>query len=104
MRIFVWLLRAAIFLILFAFALNNQHEASVRWFFASEWRSPTVFVLLAAFLLGGLFGVLAMFPTLWRYRRLARKEHRPGFSQSLDTGAHSPSAASPPKLPPPDGL
>ena len=33
MRIFVWLFRAAIFFSLFAFALNNQHDATVKWFF-----------------------------------------------------------------------
>ena len=36
MRIFVWLVRAAIFFTLFAFALNNQHEAAIRWFFGQE--------------------------------------------------------------------
>ena len=33
MKYFLWLLKAAIFFTLFAFALNNQHDASVRWFF-----------------------------------------------------------------------
>jgi len=30
MRIVIWLVRAALFFVLFAFALNNQHEASIR--------------------------------------------------------------------------
>ena len=51
MRIFVWLVRAAIFFTLFAFALNNQHEAAIRWFFGQEWRAPMVFIVLAAFAL-----------------------------------------------------
>ena len=52
MRILSWLLRAFIFFTLFAFALNNQHTASVHWFFGVEWRAPMVFVVLAAFAAG----------------------------------------------------
>jgi uncharacterized integral membrane protein len=76
MRIFVWLFRAAIFFSLFAFALNNQDAASVKWFFGQEWRAPMVFIVLAAFMLGCVFGVLAMVPSWWRHRRVARR-HRP---------------------------
>src|SRR5512144_2053791 len=52
MRFFVWLFRAFLFFALFAFALNNQHDASVKWFFGQEWRAPMVFIVLAAFGLG----------------------------------------------------
>ena len=44
-----WILKAAIFFTLFAFALNNQHEGAVRFFFGTEWRAPMVLVVLAAF-------------------------------------------------------
>ena len=47
-----WILKAAIFFTLFAFALNNQHEASVHFFFGNQWRSPMVLIVLAAFALG----------------------------------------------------
>ena len=40
-----WILKAAIFFTLFAFALNNQHEASVHFFFGTQWRTPLVLVL-----------------------------------------------------------
>ncbi len=76
MRIFVWLFRAAIFFSLFAFALNNQHDATVKWFFGQEWHAPMVFIVLIAFALGAVFGVLAMVPSWWRHRRVARR-HRP---------------------------
>ena len=49
MRILVWLFRALIFFTLFAFALNNQQQANVRWFFGVEWHAPMVIVVLAAF-------------------------------------------------------
>ena len=32
-----WMLKAAIFFTLFAFALNNQHEAEVNFFFGTHW-------------------------------------------------------------------
>ena len=76
MRAFAWLLRSLIFFTLFAFALNNQHEAGIRWFFGQEWRAPMVFIVLAAFALGCAFGVFAMVPSWWRHRRVARK-HAP---------------------------
>ena len=74
MRIFVWLFRAAVFFILFAFALNNSHDAVVRWFFGHEWRAPQVIIVLLAFGLGAAFGVLAMVPAWWRHRRVATRQ------------------------------
>ena len=64
MRILVWLFRALVFFTLFAFALNNQQEAAVRWFFGLEWRAPMVIVVLVAFGAGCAFGVVAMVPSL----------------------------------------
>jgi uncharacterized integral membrane protein len=72
MRFIVRLLQAFVFFTLFAFALNNQQEAAVRWFFGFEWRAPMVIVVLAAFAAGCAFGVLAMVPAWWRHRRAAR--------------------------------
>lgn len=74
MRILVWLFRAFLFFTLLAFALNNQHEASLKWFFGQEWRTPMVFIVLAAFTLGCVFGVFAMLPSWWQHRRAARQQ------------------------------
>lgn len=73
MRIFVWLVRALVFFALFAFAVNNRHEAYVHWFFGQEWRAPMVFIVLAAFALGCAFGVFAMVPSWWKHRRVATR-------------------------------
>ena len=62
MRILVWAFRALIFFTLFAFALNNQQSASVRWFFGVEWHAPMVIVVLVVFAAGCALGVLAMVP------------------------------------------
>jgi len=73
MRFFIWLFRAFVFFALFAFALNNQHDASVKWFFGHEWRAPMVFIVLASFGLGCAFGVFAMVPSWWKHWRVARR-------------------------------
>ena len=80
LRLLQWLLKAAVFFTLFAFALNNQHEASVHFFFGTQWRSPMVLVVLAAFTLGIVVGVLGMVPRWWRHRQLARKAEQASTS------------------------
>jgi uncharacterized integral membrane protein len=103
MRIFVWLIRASIFFTLFAFALNNQQEAGIRWFFGQEWRAPMVFIVLAAFALGCAFGVFAMVPAWWRHRRLARK-HAPVIPAGTETPIAAPARETTIPHPPRDGL
>jgi len=39
MRLILWTLKALVFFTLFAFALNNQHPASVKWFAGESARS-----------------------------------------------------------------
>jgi uncharacterized integral membrane protein len=66
-----WVLKAAIFFTLFAFALNNQQDATVHFFFGAQWRAPLVLVVLAAFALGLVLGALGMVPRWWRQRKAA---------------------------------
>ena len=68
-----WMLKAAIFFTLFAFALNNQHEAVMHFFFGAQWQAPMMLLLLGAFVLGVVVGVLGMVPRWWRQRRLAQR-------------------------------
>jgi putative membrane protein len=103
MRLLVWLIRAAIFFTLFAFALNNQQEAGIRWFFGQEWRAPMVFIVLAAFALGCAFGVFAMVPSWWRHRRIARR-HAPPNVVAADTETAYPASDTTLTHPPRDGL
>ena len=69
--LFKWLLKAAIFFTLFAFALNNQGDVTVRFFFGTQWTAPVVLVVLITFSAGLLVGVLGMVPRWWRQRRAA---------------------------------
>nr|MDQ6881847.1 LapA family protein [Pseudomonadota bacterium] len=71
MKYLMWLLKAAIFFTLFAFALNNQQDATVRFFFGTQWRAPLVLVVLAAFALGLAIGALGMGPRWWKHRAAA---------------------------------
>ena len=101
MRLLVWLVRAAVFFALFAFALNNMDDARIKWFFGQEWRAPMVFIVLAAFALGCAFGVFAMVPSWWRHRREARRKvttvpAEPGYAVAT--------AEPPLQHPPRDGL
>ena len=69
----MWLLKAAIFFTLFAFALNNQQDATVNFFFGTRWQAPLVLIVLAAFAMGVVVGVLGMVPRWWQHRTAARK-------------------------------
>ena len=68
-----WTLKAAIFFTLFAFALNNQHDVTVHFFFGQQWLAPQVLVLLAVFVLGLTLGVLLMVPKWWREHRQVQR-------------------------------
>jgi uncharacterized integral membrane protein len=71
------LLKATIFFTLFAFALNNQQETRVNFFFSTYWSAPTVLVVLSAFTLGVVVGVLGMVPRWWRERQAVKKNTPP---------------------------
>jgi lipopolysaccharide assembly protein A len=76
MKYIMWLLKAAIFFTLFAFALNNQQVVIVHFFFGTEWRAPLVLVVLAVFASGLIVGALGMVPRWWKHRVAARRAHQ----------------------------
>ena len=90
MKYLAWLLKAAIFFTLFAFALNNEQDVTVNFFFGYLWRAPLVLVVLAAFALGVAVGALGMVPR-WLKHRAAARRSRAGHAPSpvLDDGASS---------------
>lgn len=71
MKYLLWLLKAAIFFALFAFALNNQDPVLLR-LFGAQWEAPLVLLLLAALVLGVFLGMAVMLPLWLRARRAAR--------------------------------
>ena len=90
-----WALKAAIFFTLFAFALNNQHAVTVRFFFGQQWTAPLVLVVLVAFATGLVIGVLGMVPRWWQHRRAAALARQ---TQKIATAA--PEKTIPPSQPP----
>ena len=72
-----WTLKAAIFFTLFAFALNNQQDTTVHFFFGTQWRAPQVLVVLSTFAAGVAVGVLGMVPRWWKQRRAAADQQAP---------------------------
>ena len=90
--LFKWILKAAIFFTLFAFALNNQGDVTVRFFFGTQWTAPVVLVVLITFSVGLLVGVLGMVPRWWRQRRAALASRVANQSQSK-TNTTTPSNA-----------
>lgn len=72
-----WLLKAAIFFTLFAFALNNQQDTTVHFFFGNHWQAPQVLVVLTAFAMGVVVGVLGMVPRWWKHHQAAEQNTQP---------------------------
>ncbi|MBC7445226.1 MAG: LapA family protein [Polaromonas sp.] len=91
MKYLMWLLKAAIFFTLFAFALNNQQTVSVHFFFGTLWQAPLVLVVLVTFACGLSMGILVMMPRWWKNHKAARPP-----TSSMPTG---PAANHPAPLP-----
>jgi lipopolysaccharide assembly protein A len=87
----MWLLKAAIFFTLFAFALNNQQTVSVNFFFGTVWQAPLVLVVLTAFAGGLILGVFVMMPRWWKNRKTVknlRSSGAPTVSEQPSTQHH----------------
>lgn len=79
----MWLLNAAIFFALFAFALNNQEPVTLHLFFGARWQAPLVLVLLCVLVLGVFLGVLVMLPLWLRARNPRRAGASPAGAASV---------------------
>ncbi len=71
MKYVTWLLKAVIFFVLFAFALNNQEAVDLNLFFGTTWQAPLVLVVLASFVLGLFAGIAVMLPLWWSAKKVA---------------------------------
>ncbi|KAA3651165.1 MAG: LapA family protein [Proteobacteria bacterium] len=69
MRIIVWIIRLAVFLVLFGFAVKNDQLITLNFYMGEQWQLPLVFVILVAFAAGALVGVTATLSSLVRQRR-----------------------------------
>lgn len=69
MKIFYWVLRLAIFLLLFLFAAHNTEQVLLRFFLGQAWQAPLVVVLLIFFAAGAILGMSSLLGLIFRLRR-----------------------------------
>lgn len=95
MKYLMWLLNAAIFFTLFAFALNNQEAITVHLFFGAQWQVPLVLALFSALLVGVCLGVFVMLPLWLRARKPATATPKPAEPKSGEPLQSTDASASP---------
>jgi len=102
MRIIVGVLWLVLFLVLFAFAVNNTTSTDLHFFAGMAMKAPLVALLLAFFIAGFAFGLVALMPAWVRQRveirRLRRVVSRP-VDATVSTSASAraaPDGAGPP--------
>lgn len=88
-----WTLKAFVFFTLFAFALNNQHDVTVHFFFGHQWTGALVLAVLSAFAVGVAVGVVGMVPRWWRHRHDAEQPTKAPAPPATESPA--PSTAPP---------
>jgi uncharacterized integral membrane protein len=69
MRVFVWLLRVALFIVLLGFAVKNSSMVTLHFFFDAAWPLPLVAVMLIFFAAGAVAGLSVALGTFLRQRR-----------------------------------
>lgn len=70
MSVLSWIFWAIIFVGMLGFSLSNTNTATLRFFGSSlEWSAPLVVHLLAFFVCGIVFGLLAVLPSWYKGRR-----------------------------------
>ncbi len=96
MRAIMWFIRLLLFILLFGFAIKNDHLATLNFFFGGQWQLPLVFVILVSFAAGALLGVTATFASLLRQRReisqLRRQLERERAERERTANATEPAA------------
>ncbi|HEY9459776.1 MAG TPA: LapA family protein [Paralcaligenes sp.] len=77
MRYLVWILRLLVFVLILLFALKNTGTVDVN-FYADHVATgvPLIVVMLVAFVLGVVFGLLLTVPSVMRRRREVKKLKR----------------------------
>jgi uncharacterized integral membrane protein len=86
MRIIIGALWLVLFLVLFAFAVNNTAETDLHFFAGMGMRAPLIALLLGFFVAGFAFGFIALMPA-WVRQRVELRRLRRVAQRPLDTGA-----------------
>ncbi|ULX53395.1 hypothetical protein A9P79_15540 [Cupriavidus taiwanensis] len=94
MKLFAWIVRIVVFVLLFVLALRNTAEASLQLFFNAVWHAPLILILFAAFALGAVAALAAVAPGLMRQRMELARLRRAAADARASTAAPSVAAAS----------
>ncbi len=90
MRILTWAIRIALFILLLAFAARNTEPVTLRFWFDLTWQAPLVALLLAFFVAGAAFGLLATLGGFLAQRReIARLQRLESSARETGTRAAS---------------
>ena len=76
MKLFAWIVRIVVFVLLFVLALRNTADASLQLFFNAVWHAPLILILFAAFVLGAVAALASVAPGLMRQRMELAKLRR----------------------------
>ena len=69
MKFILRLFWAIVFIAFFGFALRNDHVVTLQYFWGYQTSAPLVILLLMFFVLGAVFCLIGMAPTVFRHRR-----------------------------------
>ena len=87
MRIVLWIIKLALFVLVLTFAVKNTESVTVRYYLGTEWQAPLILVLLIAFCAGAAVGIMTALGHVFRQRREIgglKKELRSRPPQQLD--------------------
>lgn len=101
LKILFRIVAAMLFVVFFGFALKNTQEVALAFFLDYELRGPLVLLLLGFFAAGAIMGVVAMTPTVFRYRRDLAKVRKAVAAAEKQQEAQLLARTQPPQ---PDGI
>ena len=76
MKLILTVIKIVLFVLVLAFAVKNTEVVAIRWYMDMEWRAPMVFVVLGAFAIGMVVGLLMTVGPFVRVRREVGKLRR----------------------------
>jgi uncharacterized integral membrane protein len=90
----------AVFAVLLVFAIKNTGPVTLHFYFDRTWEAPLVFVVLASFAAGAVFGVIACVGPLARQRReVAALRRESGLRRPDPPGDAAPRPTTVPDVP-----
>ena len=69
LRYLLWTVKLLVFILLFAFAMQNAEQITVHFLLDYVWQAPLALVILAFFMLGAAMGMLALLGRIVSLRR-----------------------------------